>query len=148
MNVLGIQKVYADLITDRITGLNGYSYVETLFEDTEGFAGYNAPAALVVCPSFTPLPEGVATIFDCVINWACVVVVEDGSAEDCYSQGWGFAEQVAALFNGNQPIRSSQTGSIKIDGVTRQERLDKEGFPLGTYYWIILFSQYYKYDNR
>ena len=85
--------------------------------------------------------------FDVIANWAVIVVAGEGGMMDAYNEGWTLAEQTAKVFAGSNPVRSSQVGQLKIESVSRQERLSKEGFPTGIYYWVVLMSQGYRYAD-
>lgn len=142
-----MQQVYADKITANISGLNGYSYVESMYEDDDNFKSYQAPAAFISIVNLGPMPEGAQIPFDHEIFWGVVVVVDEGTAEDSYKDGWRLARAVAALFAGSCYVGQGQTGSMKINNVSRQERLDRNGVPVGTYYWTVLMSQVGRYER-
>ena len=139
-----LQNTVASQLKTILPSYEVVSYFESMFEDSDSFRAYSAPAALVVISDIAPNPN--ETPFDATITLGIVLVPESSTALDSHYLGWEASEKIAKFLRG-KTFDCKNIRNAKEIRIQKQERRDKEDSPTGLFYWQITWQHEMNYDN-
>ncbi len=147
--ITDLQEILTNKLKNQFPSATCLAYSETLFDDTDNFLSFNAPAIFVVIlPQLFNLTPKEKEIFDCRLGWGVVVVTDQTSQEEGVKSGWDLTEKVCSFLKQSRITHRESVWQLEQISCSRQERVDRTGTPTGAYYWPITYSQLYNYDDR
>lgn len=147
--ITDIQNLLTQKLQNNFPSVKCYAYAETLFEDTDNFLSYNAPAIfIVILPPQYNLTQEERNLWDCRLSWGVIITTDQTSQEEGVKEGWDLSEKVSEFLSGNRIDMSGISWRLDQFSFAKQERKNRDGTPTGVYYWPLTFTHLYNYDNR